>query len=46
MTRTADSTHARTRDFEAIPRAHVQCSLDDLTAQITADRSALAATGP
>ncbi|MGW2586749.1 hypothetical protein ACWCYZ_36615 [Streptomyces virginiae] len=37
---------ARVQDFEPIPRAHVHCSLDDLAAQIDANRSALAATGP
>ncbi|MGY4392137.1 hypothetical protein [Streptomyces virginiae] len=37
---------ARVQDFEPIPRAHVHCSLDGLAAQIDANRSALAATGP
>ncbi|MEV7559046.1 hypothetical protein [Streptomyces sp. NPDC089795] len=37
---------ARVQDFDPITGTHIQCSLDDLAAQVAANRSALAATGP
>ncbi|KOG46433.1 hypothetical protein ADK75_27110 [Streptomyces virginiae] len=37
---------AQVRDFGPIPGARIQCSLGDLAAQVGANRSTLAATGP